>query len=152
TLIIQSYLFFSMTPQERYFYHALKYELNHGHKIIPLKKLTNFYWDKIFFCGPYSLRSEMKDIDIEGKNYLLDKSIDLSFGGEWALIFVDHKSKNIISIIGKDNYMHDTIIEGHLFLNTVHFMILKDENIQDFKYPLKLLGFNRTINKFILSY
>ena len=151
TLIIQTYIFFSMTPQERYFYHELKHELKQGHKIIPLKKLTNFKWEKVIFCWPYGLRTDIKSITFEQKNYQLDKKVDLESDGAWALIFINQNQNKAILILGNDNYIYDRNLKKGIFTNNVKFKIIPNTGINYTEHEFKLFSFKLINKNFTLS-
>lgn len=85
-------IYFSYSPAERHLYKTLQRSIKSRVFEIPLKELTNFEWEELWYLGPYSQVQRENKIWLEGKAYPMESDIQLKLDndGMWAFCFI-HK-------------------------------------------------------------
>lgn len=110
-LSVKAYIYFSQTPEERFFYKKLNQSLKIGQQKIYVKGLTNFEWDKIYFVGSYN-----GFIDEEGNRCPSD-----DYDGAWSLAFT--KKNKLIKCIKGKKYIFDRSLKSNSSFSINSFLV-----------------------------
>lgn len=115
-LFFKIYLTLNQTPEEQFFYKKMNQFLSENRNIIPLTELTHFYWDYVYYIGPYTYLSYNKGIIVNNIFYKVPKHLqyDLDSDGMWALCFISDNA--VIHIIrGRKITAYSQNLKQHIY-------------------------------------